>query len=265
MLYYQFLENKSAKYCMVFIHGYAGSSEDWVNQVNYFTKHYQLLIPDLPGHGKSKTLAPSNLTVPVLAQSIDDLISELNIKLPIVIVGHSMASRIAIELCYLLGQNAVGLVLVDCGYKNIINPPSSFEEISAGIEYKTWINEFFKQTFASSTPNSICNAVMSNVEKFDQEIGKKLLPNVQSYDYYVLSKVLRLIKIKVLAIQSTIMYQGKRHVISEVPDVLSEWLILLEKNVDLLSIEIIPNCGHFIMLEQPRVFNDMLTDYISVL
>lgn len=39
---------------LFFVHGVAGNSKTWINQVNYFAlKGYEIIIPDIIGHGKS--------------------------------------------------------------------------------------------------------------------------------------------------------------------------------------------------------------------
>ena len=40
---------------LVFLHGFGGSSKMWKKQLDSFREHYNLLLLDLPGHGKSRT------------------------------------------------------------------------------------------------------------------------------------------------------------------------------------------------------------------
>ena len=39
---------------LVFIHGFGGSTKMWKRQIDSFKDKFNLLILDLPGHGKSK-------------------------------------------------------------------------------------------------------------------------------------------------------------------------------------------------------------------
>jgi pimeloyl-ACP methyl ester carboxylesterase len=42
---------------LVLLHGFSGSSQDWARSVSELTSHFQLIVPDLRGHGRSSVLA----------------------------------------------------------------------------------------------------------------------------------------------------------------------------------------------------------------
>jgi pimeloyl-ACP methyl ester carboxylesterase len=48
-------KNKNANW-ITFVHGAGGSSTIWYKQIKYFSKKYNLLLLDLRGHGKSKSI-----------------------------------------------------------------------------------------------------------------------------------------------------------------------------------------------------------------
>ena len=48
-------KNKNAEW-ITFVHGAGGSSTIWYKQIKYFSKKYNLLLLDLRGHGKSKSI-----------------------------------------------------------------------------------------------------------------------------------------------------------------------------------------------------------------
>ena len=49
-------KNKNAEW-ITFVHGAGGSSTIWYKQIKYFSKKYNLLLLDLRGHGKSKSIS----------------------------------------------------------------------------------------------------------------------------------------------------------------------------------------------------------------
>ena len=55
MLHVKRLEHSESQEWIVFIHGAGGSSSIWFKQVKAFTEHFNVLLIDLRGHGKSKT------------------------------------------------------------------------------------------------------------------------------------------------------------------------------------------------------------------
>lgn len=54
MLYHKTFRHKKSKTWVVFIHGAGGSNVVWFRQLREFKKHFNVLLVDLRGHGKSK-------------------------------------------------------------------------------------------------------------------------------------------------------------------------------------------------------------------
>jgi len=54
MLYHKTFLHKTSKTWVVFIHGAGGSNIVWFKQLREFKKHFNVLLVDLRGHGKSK-------------------------------------------------------------------------------------------------------------------------------------------------------------------------------------------------------------------
>ena len=55
MLYHKIFNHKTSKAWVVFIHGAGGSNVVWFRQLRDFKKHFNVLLVDLRGHGKSKS------------------------------------------------------------------------------------------------------------------------------------------------------------------------------------------------------------------
>lgn len=54
MLHYSIHATNKSKPWITFIHGAGGSSSIWFKQIRFFSKHFNLLLVDLRGHGRSK-------------------------------------------------------------------------------------------------------------------------------------------------------------------------------------------------------------------
>ena len=54
MLFHKIFSHKSSKTWVVFVHGAGGSNAVWFRQLRDFKKHFNVLLIDLRGHGKSK-------------------------------------------------------------------------------------------------------------------------------------------------------------------------------------------------------------------
>ncbi|MFC7371628.1 alpha/beta fold hydrolase [Fictibacillus iocasae] len=55
MLHYKTYKHESAEDWVVFVHGAGGSSSIWYKQIREFKQHFNILLLDLRGHGKSKS------------------------------------------------------------------------------------------------------------------------------------------------------------------------------------------------------------------
>jgi pimeloyl-ACP methyl ester carboxylesterase len=54
MLHYTLYPHKTSQEWVTFVHGAGGSSSIWYKQIRAYTKHYNVLMLDLRGHGNSK-------------------------------------------------------------------------------------------------------------------------------------------------------------------------------------------------------------------
>ena len=84
MLYYSTHLHTSSKTWVTFVHGAGGSSSIWFKQLREFSKHFNLLLLDLRGHGKSRmqlsNVFKKKYTFDVLVKDIIAVLDKENIK-----------------------------------------------------------------------------------------------------------------------------------------------------------------------------------------
>ncbi len=82
MLYYKTYELSAKQDWVVFIHGAGGSSSIWYKQLREFKKHFNILLIDLRGHGKSKDqkMLGKNYSFKEVSLDILEVINHLQIK-----------------------------------------------------------------------------------------------------------------------------------------------------------------------------------------
>jgi pimeloyl-ACP methyl ester carboxylesterase len=100
---YAIIQNKRIHYQItgkgkpvVLVHGFSEDSDVWKYQQDELSRHFQLIIPDLPGSGLSEMT--ENMSIEGLAECIHQL---LLIELPestgqVIMVGHSMGGYITL-------------------------------------------------------------------------------------------------------------------------------------------------------------------------
>ncbi len=263
-LHYTLSGNPEANKCLLFIHGFACDEQDWKNQVKNFSSQYQIITCDLRGHGKSQVFN-NQFDVISLASDVRNLIEALKIDKPLIVTGHSMGVRIVLELYSQISYSIHGLVLIDCGYDPIDNPHATlFQQQINTHGYKKAISDFFEQTFSLNSPKEVRDFVLKRVHYLPEKVGAVLFPNIQIYDYYATKKVLNIITVPALFLQATLKFAGKRYSIGTI-DATNEWLELVKEYTPHAQIKIVPNSGHFAMLEQPEFINSAISDFLSTL
>jgi len=98
---------------VVFLHGYTGSTQDWASQVRVLSPHYQVIVMDHRGHGKSA--APSgeeDYSVDILATDTFGLLNMLGIR-KCCLGGHSLGGFTTLQFAVKHQDMLAGLVLVD--------------------------------------------------------------------------------------------------------------------------------------------------------
>ncbi|MEO6315908.1 MAG: alpha/beta hydrolase [Chitinophagaceae bacterium] len=89
---------------VVLIHGFAEDSAVWKYQLDELSKHFLLIVPDLPGSGKSAIA--DDMSIEGLADCVKQIIdqelqsTEIAGKAPgsVIIIGHSMGGYITLAL-----------------------------------------------------------------------------------------------------------------------------------------------------------------------
>ena len=64
-----FIEDVGSGTPLVLVHGFLGSSEMWTLQTNFFKRNFRVLVPALPGFGKSNKVNSCN-SIECMAKSI---------------------------------------------------------------------------------------------------------------------------------------------------------------------------------------------------
>jgi len=109
---------KPTKPCLLFLHGFMGSSSDWNIIYKYLLNDYSILLIDLPGHGLSINLPEYCYTFMNISKQIIGIINKLNINI-LNIIAYSMGGRLILDLIF----------KSDIKINKII-----FESVSFGIE-----------------------------------------------------------------------------------------------------------------------------------
>ena len=105
--------------CIVFVHGAGDDHSVWGLQSRYFAHHGRcVLVPDLPGHGRSAGRPRDNIAA--LAEWLLQLMEAAGVATA-AIVGHSMGSLIGIEIAARNPSRVNALALLGTAFPMVVS------------------------------------------------------------------------------------------------------------------------------------------------
>jgi pimeloyl-ACP methyl ester carboxylesterase len=96
---------------LILIHGGAAHREWWSFLAPLFTPHFDVIAPDLSGHGESGRRV--DYTRRVWADEVMAIAAHAGFEGPPMLVGHSMGGLVSIEAASLYGDELAGAIIVD--------------------------------------------------------------------------------------------------------------------------------------------------------
>jgi len=94
---------------VVLLHGFAEDGNVWKYQIDFLKDHFRIIVPDIPGSGKSSRLF-GNSRIEDYAEVVRTILIEEKIK-SCTFIGHSMGGYIALAYAELYEQEMNGLGL----------------------------------------------------------------------------------------------------------------------------------------------------------
>lgn len=242
---------------VILLHGFAETSSIWKNQANYLNKFCRVIIPDLPGSGKSALTksAAGNLNIDDLAEAVHSITEKENIE-QCVMLGHSMGGYVTLAFAEKFASKlkAFGFVhstaFADSEEKkqNRLKGIAMIEQYGSYAFLKTSLPGLFSSAFKKEKPG-IVSKLIDEGEKFKTK-------NLQQYYYAMMQRpdrtsVLRNNKLPVLFVM------GTEDNAAPLNDVLKQAHL-----PETAYIHIIRNSGHMSMLEEPLKLNRILKEFV---
>ncbi len=110
------------------LHGFMGQGSDWEDFATTFLRlapGWRLIFPDLPGHGRSPSLADP--TIANLGTSVREWLSEMHV-VPTVLAGYSLGFRVVLPLA-LATPSLCSALLAVSGTPGLVSPAEKAERL----------------------------------------------------------------------------------------------------------------------------------------
>ena len=245
---------------LVFVHGFGCAHEDWQPQVAAFSPRHMVISCDLRGHGASPG-APERCDIETYGADVAALLRALNLS-GAVLIGHSMGTRVVLQACLDASDRVAGLVLVDGSFQAAAGERAEEESrrTIASVGYAAWAGRLFEQMFF--VPSATAERIRARAARLPEAIGMALFPKMVRWDARNMAAAFGRVGVPLLAIQST-MFTPERKRVPLALGASTPFLDLVRSRAPHAQIEIVPDVGHFTMLEAPDAVNRLLADFVA--
>ncbi len=237
-------QKSSSQKNIVFIHGAGGNAGRWISQVEQIGQEhpedYYVVAPDLPGHGQSGGEACGQIFL--YREWVKEITEAMGLN-NLVIVGHSMGGAIALDFALKYPQLTTALVIVSSGPRFEIDP-ERLEAYKRGEYTREWA----RASFAHSAPEHLVEKIFQEAHQSD--------PWARYLDFLACSRFHAEGLHNISAPTSIIC--GVEDI--NTPPQLSEYMA---ENIKEVSLNIIEDAAHQVMLEQPDVVTKLIINFIK--
>lgn len=246
-LYYE--EHGSSHPPLVFVHGLACAHEDWRYQVDYFAPSHRVISLDQRGHGRSVGHT-SGFDIVRFGADVAALITHLNLP-PALLVGHSMGCRVILECARTAPERVAGMVLIDGS--RLAMPSADFarrvtRRAMRDSGYDAFFEGLFMQMFTAASDPETRRAIVARARQLPQAVGLELTPQMFAWDAEFAEQALGSAMMPIKVLQSTHLDENRVRVPLR-PGESTSWLDLVTALAPHAEIEVVPDIGHFTMIE----------------
>tara|TARA_Y100001970_G_C14058512_1_gene762883 strand:- start:126 stop:926 length:801 start_codon:yes stop_codon:yes gene_type:complete len=250
--------------CLVFIHGFCSGPDDWNKQIDYFQDNIHVIAPILRGHD-GKNISDLPMSIEQLTNDCEKIIKQQESQF-FIFVGHSMGTRVAINLCQRLKDQTLGLVLIDGSKISDIDTYgktiSNFENTIYYGSYKRELRKMFNEMFFDKQYDKHKKRIIKRAINIPSSFSLPLRRNLIWFDSHCLDKLLSGIHIPILVMQSTKLdKKGKRRPIKKDKNIF--YIEYIQSLCDNVETKVFNNTGHYIPLEKPDLVNSAIFQWIN--
>jgi pimeloyl-ACP methyl ester carboxylesterase len=233
---------------LVFVHGWSCDKSYWSNQVKAFSPKYKVVTIDLAGHGESG-LERSDYTLQSFSEDVAAVVNKLGLK-KIILIGHSMGGPVIIEAAIRLKGKVIGLVGADT-FQNLGEtfPEDQMQQFLKPFKenFVETTKGFVKTMFPPTADSILVKKVADDMSSAPPQIAVSAMENMFKDNAISALKELDAPIISINCDLYPVKVEENR------------------KQVKSFEVKMMNGVGHFVMLEDPAKFNQLLQESIDEL
>lgn len=230
---------------LFFIHGSGGDHANWEHQYKNLDRDFNILAIDLPGHGQSEGKGEQEVVRYV--EWMKKLVEGLRLKNP-VLIGHSLGAAISLTFAIYYGSLISGIVPVGGGVKMPVN-----QMILDGIRKDTAaiISMVVKFSVTKENRDRLAGLLAEGLSAANPEV---MYGDFMSCNRLDVTEAVARITVP------TLLVCGDEDKMT--PPALSQFM---KDHIPGAKIALIPQAGHFVMMENVEAFNKVLKEFVQTL
>jgi pimeloyl-ACP methyl ester carboxylesterase len=232
---------------LVFVHGWSCDRSYWKAQIKAFAEHYRVVALDLAGHGASGTVR-KEYSIESFGADVAAVVNKLNLY-QVVLIGHSMGGDVIAAAARLLPRNRMaGLVMVDTYHE--LGEGRSPLQVQAFVaklrsHFADSVLSFVRRLFIPSSDSALVEWVATDMASAPPRIALSAVEYSFNYSRQI-AKTLQELRMPVVALNAD--YHP------------TDTVSMKRYGVDVV---IVPGLGHFLMMENPERFNQVLEEVLK--
>lgn len=246
---------------VVFLHGFMGAGADWLPIAEACANHFFCLMPDLPGHGHNTHLPISQpLDFDVVVNGLNVFLEQLKLD-RVSLVGYSLGGRVALYAALKFPQKIRALVLESC-HAGIVDERARQDRAEAddtqaetlltyGLE--TFVERWYEMDLFRTLQSQpqLLTEIKENRKKNDPAWVAKIIKELSPGRQPPLWEKLGSLPMPVLLIAGGLD--------SKYADLAAR----MSRQVTEAIVEIIPEVGHNVHLENPGQFAEIVSVFLQ--
>jgi len=239
---------------LIFVHGFACALSDWDGQVKALSPNYRCVALDLPGHGNSAK--PAEPTIEALATAVNIVKDKVGSSKAI-LIGHSMGCRVILEAFLQSKANVVGLVFVDGSILggDPATGVAKAQDAIAKVGMDAFSQRLFNDMFLPGADEGIKQRIVARATSIDAKFREELFVNLVRFDLTKSRDGLKQLTVPALVLQATYINSDLKRAPIQA-GMTTPWMDAVAQLAPKSESRIIPNSGHFAMIDATQATND---------
>ena len=237
---------------LVMLHGLGSSSEDWEYNREALANNHQLIMVDLPGHGRTP-LPTTPLSIPSIAGEILRVLSERGLH-EFDLLGLSLGGAVAFEMAAQQPGRVRSLVIVNAAPTfRLSNPSLLWQYILRSVLLRCLGMDAIarlvaKKLFPEVHQEELRTFAFGQLRKADKRAYRKMMTALTRWS--VLPRI--------AAIHCPVLFLASEH-----DALVAPWVERIKGLLANVTVTVVPGARHGLMIEQPEAFNAAVLDFIG--